>query len=78
VDNRKRCQCAEYGQQVFTFDTHRSISDIDVTFANEAPRIWTTYEWRVDFWELSDHNIITVEFTPDPSSTDETLAPVSQ
>jgi len=36
------------------------------------------YEWRVDFWELSDHNIITVEVTPDPSSTVESLAPVPQ
>jgi len=64
--------------QVFTFDNHRSRSDIDVTFANEAARVWATYDWRVDFWELSDHNIITVEVTPDPSSTVESLAPVPQ
>jgi len=46
-----------------------SRSDIDVIFANEAERVWAIHEWRVDFRELSDHNIITVEVTPDPSST---------
>jgi len=26
--------------------------------------MWATYEWRVDEWELSDHNIITVVAEP--------------
>jgi len=41
--------------QVFTFDNHLSRSDIDVTFANEAVRVWATYDWRVDFWDLTYH-----------------------
>ncbi|KAH8349325.1 hypothetical protein KR084_000401, partial [Drosophila pseudotakahashii] len=64
--------------QVFTFDNIRSSSDIDVTFANEAARAWATFEWRVDFWDLSDHNFITVEVTPDPNRAVESLAPVPQ
>jgi len=59
--------------QVYTFDNHRSRSDIDVTFANEAACVWVTYEWKVTFCDLSDHNIITVEVNPDPSRTVEIL-----
>ncbi|KAH8350333.1 hypothetical protein KR067_004019 [Drosophila pandora] len=45
---------------VFMFDTYRARSDIDVTIANDAASMWATFEWRVDEWELSDHNMITV------------------
>jgi len=44
----------------YTFDNNRSHSDIDVTLANFAGNMLTTYEWRVDEWELRDHNIIYV------------------
>ncbi|KAH8303747.1 hypothetical protein KR018_000241, partial [Drosophila ironensis] len=61
---------------VFTFDTYRTRSDIDVTLANYAASMWATFEWRVDEWELSDHNMITVVATPTTTSTVESLAPV--
>ncbi|KAH8280193.1 hypothetical protein KR054_000793 [Drosophila jambulina] len=38
--------------------------------------MWATYEWRVDEWELSDHNIITVVAEPTTASTVESIAPV--
>ncbi|KAH8308632.1 hypothetical protein KR067_006659, partial [Drosophila pandora] len=33
---------------VFTFDTYRARSDIDVTIANDAASMWATFEWRVE------------------------------
>jgi len=36
----------------------------------------TTYKWRLDDWELSDHNIITVVANPTTDSAVESLAPV--
>ncbi|KAH8390445.1 hypothetical protein KR009_008558 [Drosophila setifemur] len=62
--------------EVFTFDNLRAHSDIDVTIVNDAASMWTTYEWRVDVWELSDHNMITVVATPTTTSTVESIAPV--
>ncbi|KAH8324951.1 hypothetical protein KR067_003440 [Drosophila pandora] len=61
---------------VFTFDTYRARSDIDVTIANDAASMWATFEWRVDEWELSDHNMITVVVTPTTTRAVESLAPV--
>ncbi|KAH8274376.1 hypothetical protein KR026_006902, partial [Drosophila bipectinata] len=61
---------------VFTFDTYYARSDIDVTIANDAASMWATFEWRVDEWELCDHNMITVVATPTTPSTVESLAPV--
>ncbi|KAH8245649.1 hypothetical protein KR026_002779 [Drosophila bipectinata] len=54
---------------VFTFDTYHAHSDIDVTIANDAASMWATFEWRVDEWELCDHNMTT-------PGTVESLAPV--
>ncbi|KAH8369058.1 hypothetical protein KR009_009222, partial [Drosophila setifemur] len=50
--------------EVFTFDNLRAHSDIDVTIVNDAASMWATYDCRVDVWELSDHNMITVVATP--------------
>jgi hypothetical protein len=60
----------------FTFDTPYARSDIDVTLVNDAACAWATYDWRVDEWDLSDHNIINVVVTPDPANTVESFAPV--
>ncbi|KAH8386261.1 hypothetical protein KR009_009197 [Drosophila setifemur] len=62
--------------EVFTFKNLRAHSDIDVTIVNDAASMWATYEWRVDVWELSDHNMITVVVTPTTTSTVESIAPV--
>lgn len=62
--------------EVYTFDNHRATSDIDVTIVNEAASMWATYEWRVDEWELSDHNIITVVAEPTTARAVESIAPV--
>ncbi|KAH8418326.1 hypothetical protein KR009_000169, partial [Drosophila setifemur] len=62
--------------EVFTFDNLRAHSDIDVTIVNDAASMWATYDWRVDVWELSDHNMITVVATPTTTSTVESIAPV--
>ncbi|KAH8317559.1 hypothetical protein KR059_000546, partial [Drosophila kikkawai] len=62
--------------EVYTFDNYRARSDIDVTIVNEAASLWATYEWRVDEWELSDHNIITVVAEPTTTSIVESIAPV--
>ncbi|KAH8390446.1 hypothetical protein KR009_003075 [Drosophila setifemur] len=61
---------------VRTYACHRAHSDIDVTIVNDAASMWATYEWRVDVWELSDHNMITVVVTPTTTSTVESIAPV--
>ncbi|KAH8386258.1 hypothetical protein KR009_009123 [Drosophila setifemur] len=62
--------------EVFMFDNLRAHSDIDVTIVNDAASMWSTYERRVDVWELSDHNMITVAATPTTKSTVESIAPV--
>lgn len=72
----KRAAALNQPSEVFTFDTGRSRSDIDVTIANEAASMWAAYEWRVDEWELSDHNRITVGVIPTTASTVESIAPV--
>ncbi|KAH8398415.1 hypothetical protein KR215_009778, partial [Drosophila sulfurigaster] len=61
---------------LYTFDNHRGRSDIDVTIANEAALMWATYDWRVDEWDLSDHNTVCVEVARDPRDTVESDAPV--
>lgn len=62
--------------RVYTFDNLRGRSDIDVTLVNEAASTWATYDWRVNEWDLSDHNYITVVVRPDPSRTVVSLSPV--
>ncbi|XP_068140063.1 uncharacterized protein [Drosophila tropicalis] len=62
--------------EVYTFDNRRGQSDIDVTIVSEAASTWAAYDWSVDEWEMSDHNIITVVVTPSPDTVESTFAPV--
>ncbi|SPP90094.1 blast:Putative 115 kDa protein in type-1 retrotransposable element R1DM, partial [Drosophila guanche] len=63
--------------RVFSFDNRNNRhSDIDVTIANEAATMWATYDWKVREWDTSDHNMIHVEVTRDPTDTVESFAPV--
>ncbi|KAH8257627.1 hypothetical protein KR038_002347, partial [Drosophila bunnanda] len=71
-----RAAALNQSTEVYTFDNYRARSDIDVTIVNEAASMWATYEWRVDEWELSDHNIITVVAEPTTTSAVESIAPV--
>jgi len=59
---------------VYTFVSNNGRSDIDVTIANVAGSMLATYGWRVDDWELSDHNIITVVANPTTDTAVESLA----
>ena len=61
----------------FTFDSRSGRrSDIDITIVNNAASMFATYDWRVDEWDMSDHNIVNVTVTPDPDNTVESFAPV--
>lgn len=62
--------------EVYTFDNGRGQSDIDVTIVNEAASTWAAYDWSVDEWDLSDHNMITVVTSPSPANAVESYAPV--
>lgn len=62
--------------ETFTFDNRYARSDIDVTIVSYAASTWASYDWRVDEWDLSDHNIINVVVTRDPENTVESFAPV--
>jgi len=52
----------------FTSKTPYARNDIDGTLANDAAPAWATYDWRVDEWGLTDHNIINVVVTRDPAN----------
>lgn len=62
--------------RVYTFQSSRARSDIDVTLVSDSASTWAAYDWSVREWDLSDHSIITVVVTLDPSSTVESFAPV--
>ncbi|KAH8376335.1 hypothetical protein KR200_002524 [Drosophila serrata] len=71
-----RAAALNQSTEVYTFDNYRARSNIDVKIGNEAASMWATYDCRVDEWELSEHNIITVAAEPTTTSAVESIAAV--